>query len=173
MDARSAYGARLARLIRYVVFLKPDIVVLVDDVRSAEPVQLAWLLHPQGDATVDGTRWTAVNGAARLDVDVIGHETFGRGDGYRVSLADRETFYHDRDDMPVRQLNRVASFETLHATTEWLVPAVLRVSDADAPERPLQASVERTASTVVVLIREPETWTVTCDLDARTVSVKR
>ena len=47
-------------------------------------------------------------------VDIVGHETFGRGDGYRIGVAERTTFYHDRVDTPVRRVNRAVSFETLH-----------------------------------------------------------
>lgn len=137
VDGAGAYGGRLSRFVRIVAYVKPDIVVIRDDIASAEPAQFQWLLHPEGEVDVQDTRWRVVNGAARLTVDILGFERLGRGDGYRVSISERTTRYHDRVDSPVTRLNRVLSFETLHPVKSWRVTAVLRVggtSDADPPK---------------------------------------
>jgi len=133
VDVRAAYGNRLKRFDRTAIFLKPRLIVLVDELEAAEPAQFAWLLHPEGTLNVDDTRWIALNGTARLTVDLLGHERFGRGDGYRVGVAERVTFYHDRVDTPVRRVNRFVSFETLHPRTTWNVTAVLHVGKGEAP----------------------------------------
>ena len=44
-DAQAAYGNRLRRFDRHVVFLRPNLFVILDDVESAEPSTVEWLLH--------------------------------------------------------------------------------------------------------------------------------
>ncbi len=52
-DLTSAYDGQLQSYTREYVFLKPDILVVHDHVRSAEPHQFSWLLHTSGDAKVE------------------------------------------------------------------------------------------------------------------------
>lgn len=149
VDAGAAYGDSLKRFERLAVLLKPDVLLLMDEVEAKEPSQFAWLVHPEGSLNVDDTRWIALNGNARLTIDILGHETLGRGDGYRVGVAERTTFYHDRVDTPVRRVNRVVSFETLHPRTQWNVVAVFQINNANLPI-PLRPSLRR----------EGETWQI-------------
>lgn len=52
-DLTSAYDGRLQSYTREYVFLKPDILVVHDRARSAEPHQFSWLLHTSGEAKVE------------------------------------------------------------------------------------------------------------------------
>jgi hypothetical protein len=172
VDGTKAYDGRLARFVRYAAFLKPDLVVLVDDIRADPPAQFQWLLHPDGELHVDDTRWTAIRDDARLTVDILGFERFAPGDGYRVALSERTTFYHDRVDAPVRRVNRVVSFETLHRLSAWVVAAVLRVDDADAPAA-ARGRVEKDEAGVRVNVSDGEReWVVRCDFERRSLHVR-
>jgi hypothetical protein len=44
-DATPAYEGRLKRYLRHVVFIKPDVVVMADEVEAPRPVTLQWMLH--------------------------------------------------------------------------------------------------------------------------------
>ncbi len=44
-DATDAYAKRLKRFHRHVLFLKPDIIVLYDDLEAAEPATFQFMLH--------------------------------------------------------------------------------------------------------------------------------
>ncbi|HEU4981213.1 MAG TPA: heparinase II/III family protein, partial [Acidobacteriaceae bacterium] len=52
-DLTSAYDGRLQSYTREYVFLKPDILIIHDRARSAEPHQFSWLLHTSGEAKVE------------------------------------------------------------------------------------------------------------------------
>ena len=44
-DAAAAYEGKLKRFLRHVIFIKPDVVVLVDEVQAARPSTFQWMLH--------------------------------------------------------------------------------------------------------------------------------
>lgn len=47
-DAAVAYNnAKLRRFTRHVLYLRPDVYVIVDDVRALQPVTIDWLLHSE------------------------------------------------------------------------------------------------------------------------------
>ena len=172
-DATAAYGGRLARFVRYVVFLQPDVVVIVDDLAANDASQFGWLLHTQGEVDLAGTRWTVAQDEAALDVRILGFDTLGREGGYTVGLMDRTTYYEERNAIPTTCANRYVAFETLHPVSEWLVPAVLRVRDRGA-EVPLEAQLTRTGDRVIVEVAEnARSWRVAIHRSDRTIQAVR
>jgi hypothetical protein len=163
----------LARFVRYVVFLKPDVVVILDDLAANDAGQFAWLLHTQGEVDLAGTQWTIAQDEAALDVRILGFDTLGREGGYTVGLMDRATYYEERNAIPTACVNRYVAFETLHPVAEWLVPAVLRVRDRGG-EAPLDVVYRPDSDRVSIEILEgPRAWRVTIDRTDRTVQAVR
>ncbi len=54
-DATAAYGGRLTRARRLVVFLKPDVLVLCDDLAAREPATFQFMLHGLKEFSVEAT----------------------------------------------------------------------------------------------------------------------
>jgi hypothetical protein len=52
-DATAAYGGRLKRCHRHVAFVKPDLIVLYDDLAAVEPATFQFMLHALKPFTVD------------------------------------------------------------------------------------------------------------------------
>jgi hypothetical protein len=52
-DATPAYGGRLTRYFRHVAFVKPDLIVLYDDLAAKEPATFQFMLHALKPFTVD------------------------------------------------------------------------------------------------------------------------
>jgi hypothetical protein len=52
-EAAAAYGGRLSRYLRHVVFVKPDLVVICDEVAAVEPATCQFLLHALKPFEVD------------------------------------------------------------------------------------------------------------------------
>jgi len=52
-DATSAYGDLLRRFHRHLVFLKPDVIVIWDDLRAARPATFQFMLHALKEFAVD------------------------------------------------------------------------------------------------------------------------
>ena len=52
-DATDAYGKRLTRYLRHVVFIKPDLIVIYDDLAAAEPSTFQFMSHALKPFEVD------------------------------------------------------------------------------------------------------------------------
>jgi hypothetical protein len=52
-DALSAYGGRLTRARRKIVFFKPDLIVICDDLAAPKPVSFQFMLHALSPFNVD------------------------------------------------------------------------------------------------------------------------
>jgi len=54
-DALAAYGGRLTRARRKILFAKPDVILLCDDLTAPQPATFQFMLHALGPFTVDET----------------------------------------------------------------------------------------------------------------------
>jgi hypothetical protein len=172
-DVTDAYDGRLARFVRYVAFLKPDVVVVVDDLVANDASEFSWLLHTGGEATLNDTDWTFERGEAAVDVKILGFDELGDTGGYMTGWVDRTAHYEEYNHRYVTPVNRYAVFETLHPVSTWLVPAVLRVRDR-ALEVPLEAKLTRTGGQVAIAVSEASrTWRVKIDRADRIVQAVR
>jgi hypothetical protein len=72
-DATAAYEGRLTRAYRHVYFLKPDIVVIADELTAPQPSTFQFLLHGQNEFEVDeaGQRLLVRRGKAGVAVDYM------------------------------------------------------------------------------------------------------
>ncbi|MCI0464807.1 MAG: DUF4962 domain-containing protein, partial [Gemmataceae bacterium] len=52
-DAAEAYQGQLRRFRRHVVFAKPDVIVVADEVEAAQPSTFQWMLHGLGQFRLD------------------------------------------------------------------------------------------------------------------------
>ena len=75
-DAQAAYGLLLRRFDRHVVFLRPNVFIILDDIEAEEPARIDWLLHaPVPFETLGGGMALRVrNGSAFAHVHVCGAE---------------------------------------------------------------------------------------------------
>jgi len=67
-DATEAYGGRLRRFLRRVLFIRPDTFVICDELQAAKPATFQWLLHAREEMSLDPAAQTALiaAGDARL-----------------------------------------------------------------------------------------------------------
>lgn len=55
-DATTAYGGKLRRFVRHLVFLRPALVAVLDELEAPGPVEFRWLLHAFEPMEVDEER---------------------------------------------------------------------------------------------------------------------
>jgi len=67
-DATEAYGGRLDKFYRRVLFIRPDTFVICDEVEALEPSTYQWLLHARNEMTLNEAAQTVLisSGDARL-----------------------------------------------------------------------------------------------------------
>jgi hypothetical protein len=72
-DATASYEGRLKRAWRHVVFLKPDVIVIADELEAPAPAAFQWMLHGQAAFEVEeaGQRLTLDRGTAGVVVDYV------------------------------------------------------------------------------------------------------
>jgi len=94
-EAAAAYGGRLESFRRGILFLEPDLIVIHDRLRAAEPSTFEWLLHAPVPFVDDGVgAFVVQNGKAACRIDfLLPHE-----------LRYRQT---DRFDPPPRERIRL------------------------------------------------------------------
>ena len=71
-EAGDAYGGRLNRFTRRIVFVKPDVVLIYDTLEAPKKVTFEWRLHAPVEMTVNGQKdIRVVNGAAAAQASFL------------------------------------------------------------------------------------------------------
>lgn len=72
-DATSAYMGRLTRFIRHILFVRPDVYVIYDDLEADQPGTFSWLLHCLEPPEIDlkNQRINVQRGSAGLEVNLF------------------------------------------------------------------------------------------------------
>ena len=83
-DAAEAYEGKLRHYQRHVIFVKPDVVLIVDEVEAAAPSTFQFMLHGQGPFEVHGQQLRLDRPKAGVLVDYVTTEalTMRQWDGY-------------------------------------------------------------------------------------------
>jgi hypothetical protein len=76
-EAAQAYAKPLPKALRHVLFVKPDLVILVDEAEATNPAQFQWMLHGQKPFTIDPStqRLTLNTGKAGIEVSYFSEDT--------------------------------------------------------------------------------------------------
>ena len=67
-EAAEAYEGRLTRFTRSVLFVKPEAILIWDELHAPEPATYQWLLHAPTEFSIGQNTATATNGAAAVQV---------------------------------------------------------------------------------------------------------
>jgi Domain of unknown function (DUF4962)/Heparinase II/III-like protein len=83
-DASATYGDKLKKYIRNVIFVKPDVILLVDEVEAGKSAAFEWMLHAQAPFTLDGQQLRLERARAGVLVDYVASELLNirQWDGY-------------------------------------------------------------------------------------------
>jgi hypothetical protein len=83
-EAAKAYGGRLERFTRSILFVKPDLIVVFDRLEELKPVTYQWLLHSPTEMKMSGQEdIRVVNGRAGCRVSILAPQ------GLELSLTDK------------------------------------------------------------------------------------
>ena len=147
-DATTAYGGSLDRYIRTLAFVKPDLVLVLDQVRADRPRYLEWLFHHRGEAVGDErgttiTRGEAVVSLVRILPDVD-------DDPWRISDVERTSIYTGSNSLETERVKvRYRSFGPLHPVER--IDVLWAISVGNPGDRPgIEASVEDESLKVTV-----------------------
>jgi hypothetical protein len=129
-DAAAAYAGKLNRFLRHVLFLRPGVILILDELAAPGPAAYSWLLHGFEQMTADEQRQVVVSrrGGAHLEAWLAGEG------GMNFSQTDRfDTDYNEGN--PVESRREVPNHwhftgRTREVTGEFRIGAVLVVRGA-------------------------------------------
>jgi hypothetical protein len=111
-DATAAYDGRLDRFLRTLAFVKPDTLLIFDQVASSEPRYLEWLFHYDGEIGGDENLTTIARGDARLSLRRVLPEEI---ECWRMSDVVRTSVYTDSNTLERERVAvRYRSFGPFH-----------------------------------------------------------
>jgi hypothetical protein len=126
-DVTAAYGGRLRRFVRYLLFVKPRTVLLVDDIEAPEPAHLRWLLQYRGRVCLAGSSLLIENGPVFASVSF---PQLAAGVAHRFSNEVRHSYYTPNvgsADKP--HTIRYVSLSPVAAQTSWRLVTIIQLSE--------------------------------------------
>ncbi len=132
-DAHRAYDqVRLKRFDRHVLWLKPDIFLIADDIESEAAMNHQFLLHAVNAFEVDGNELHIRNEPAQAKITLVEPKALKitQTDAFHLPLE--EIGRHPRRPAPRKQWHLTA--ETLEASTSQRFITVIEVSKTGEPE---------------------------------------
>jgi len=152
-DATPAYAGKLKRFLRHVLFLRPGVFLVVDELEAPGPARFQWLLHAFDKMKVDERNNAVVSARKGASLTV----RLACQGGFELSQTDRfDTPFNEgnppeyQEDMP-NQWHFTASTRRRAAAT--VIAAVMLVRDE---QEPVTFQWKRETGRAGILIRTPE-----------------
>lgn len=151
-DATAAYGGRLKRFLRHVLFARPDYFVVYDEIEAAKPATYQWLLHARSQFQLDPEQLALVSaqGQARLRVQFLlpGKLEFSQTDQFDVPP--------EKPDSPNQWHFRAST--TAPAPTMGFLTVLLPYREGDEGKLPACKSLAATGGVVAQVGRDLIAW---------------
>lgn len=127
-DATAAYGGLLSQYLRTLVFVKPDLILVYDQVASDQPRVLEWMFHHRADVKGDERLTQFVQNGVTLSLQRVLPDELGC---WRMSDVSRTSVYTNSNTLkPERVSVAYRSFGPFHACTSQTVLWGIFVGDA-------------------------------------------
>jgi hypothetical protein len=172
-DLSPAYGKKVLRYVRYFVFLRPNIVILLDDVEGRGPRYYKWNFQIAGSATISDSRVDILNGDAAASVIFC---NLDKQRGYRMTEESRVSYYTPfvSDPAGPPPSTRSISVGNLHRERKAQLGAVVLIGEANNPpgeSYDVRFSLDSPNVARFVCSRGGAWREVMIDLSSRTISV--
>jgi hypothetical protein len=135
-EAAASYEGKLKRYLRHIVFVKPDVVVMVDDAVAVAPSSFQWMLHGLSEFKVDeaAQQLRLERGAAGVVVDYAAEAPLAlkQWTGYDPEPDMRYLKSIGRDGMPQQWHVEAASRNVAQGTWTGTVMRTYRAGRAPA-----------------------------------------
>jgi len=130
-DGHLAYGDLLTRFYRWLIFIKPSILVIIDDVSSDRPRRYELLFHPDGDVREeDDNSFLIVNDDVFLKVQFLSPTS---EEPHILSMRKSKSFYESREG-PTVQENLYFSIAPLLKHKDFTFISILYANRGEVPQ---------------------------------------
>jgi len=123
-DATDAYEGKLKKYVRHIVFVKPDVILIADEVEAKQPSKFQWMLHgpTQFEVNESDQMLTLEREQAGVNIHYLTPEPlqFRQWSGYEPDIDKDYLDSIDRSGFPTQwhlEANTKTSFERVFALT--------------------------------------------------------
>ncbi len=152
-DATASYEGRLTRAYRHVLFAKPDVIVIADELRAPKPSTFQWMLHAQVPFAVNETQRQLVveRDTAGVVVDYVAPQPlkFRQWTGYEPEPDYRYLFSTGNPGIPPQW--HVEASAATPATEAWTFTVLRPYRAGQKPDT--GARVDRDTKGVAIRVR--------------------
>ncbi len=159
-EGHNAYGGLLSRFNRWLIFIKPHILVIVDDVASSEPHYFELLFHPDGELRIEDDGFVIINDPAKLRVLFLKP---GKEDPKRLTHRISRSFYLSRRG-PTAQENEYISISPLFRLREYIFVTIMYAMKLDEDIN-LRAELLRHSRHNLIIRLDVDTYSVLLKLN--------
>jgi len=138
-EAHRCYGPPVTRYARYVALVRPSLILVVDDLDTAEPVETQWLLHAKERFALDEKEQVLVSrrGDASMTVRLFTPGGFAFGQSNAWPVDPKKDYPMATAEPPAKQWHFAA--RTLERSRSLRIASVITVSNEnDEPECQVQ-----------------------------------
>ena len=150
-DGTIAYEGRLKRAWRHVLFVKPDLAVIVDDLEAPQPSTFQWMLHALNPFTIEDQEARLERNKAGVLVDYVSSQ--------RLELRQSTGYDPPPDARYLASINHPGFPEQWHLEAATSSPAersfTLTVLRAYRREQPPASKVRAKQNDTALLLRVP------------------
>lgn len=151
-DGRRAYAGMLKKFNRWIIFIKPRTLILVDEVESNKPRKFELLFHPDGKLQEDDQGLTIVNEPVALKVLFLRpSQDEPRVISYRLSRS----FYESRRG-PTVQENEYVSISPLLKTRRYIFVTILHAYKVRELPKIETSIIEETHDEIALRVKTEE-----------------
>lgn len=148
-DATNCFGPRATRDRRHLLFVRPGVVIVVDDLATPAPASFQWLLHAHNEFALDepAQRLVSRKAGAAMTVDLLTTGGFAFRQTNAWPVDPKKGFPTAKARPPAAQWHFTADTRTKAAARRIL--AVMSITDET--ERPV-CRLERTGDRVIIRV---------------------
>jgi len=130
-EAAAAYGTPVTAYGRHVIFIRPSMILIIDDIKSARPVTVDWLMHGIEKFDIDETSQSFISHRKdeRMDINLFtsGGFEFSQDNGWPIDP--KEGYPMVKTDSPAKQWHFSASRRT--KSDHSRIAAIMNVADKE------------------------------------------
>jgi len=156
-EAAASYGGRLKRARRHILFVKPDVVLIADELEAAKPSSFQWMLHAWKEFQVDESRQRLVldRGEAGVVVEYAAPQRLKMRQWTGYDPEPDAEYFASVNRAPIPPQWHVEAGSTGAAAGRAFTVTVLRVfRKGQAPDSPIRT--ERNASSLRITAGDVE-----------------
>lgn len=128
-DATKCYGKPITKYLRYILFIRPSLIIVMDELESSEPVQIDWLMHGKEKFEINNAKQNFISYRkdAYMNVQLISSTNFNITQDDSWPIDPKEGYPMVTEDPPAKQWH-LKAVSTSKSNT-FKIAAIMSIGD--------------------------------------------